>query len=143
MDPQTLLQFFCTAALTGLIWTIQIVTYPGYAEVPARGFVEYHARYMRRITFVVAPLMLAELGLALALFFDSADFHASSFHATGGLILVAVIWLSTAFLQVPAHRRLERSHDVAAIRSLVRSNWIRTLAWTARSALLGDLLVRI
>ena len=52
-----------------------------------------------------------------------------------GLLLLAVIWLSTFFLQVPLHDRLSRGHDLAAIDSLVRGNAIRTAAWTARALL--------
>jgi hypothetical protein len=53
-----------------------------------------------------------------------------------GLVLLAAIWLSTFGLQVPLHRRLELGFDDDAHAALVRTNWIRTLAWTARGLLL-------
>ena len=52
-----------------------------------------------------------------------------------GLALLAVIWLSTALVQVPLHRRLQGGFDAAAHRRLVRTNWLRTAAWTLRAAL--------
>ena len=52
-----------------------------------------------------------------------------------GLVLVVVIWLSTALFQVPQHRRLESGFDEQAHRRLVNTNWIRIIAWTARSIL--------
>jgi hypothetical protein len=39
-------------------------------------------------------------------------------------------------LQVPLHTRLARGFDPAAHRQLVRTNWLRTLAWTLRALLL-------
>ena len=36
---------------------------------------------------------------------------------------------------VPMHERLGRGFDPAAHRRLVATNWIRTIAWTARGAL--------
>jgi hypothetical protein len=58
-----------------------------------------------------------------------------------GLALVAVIWLSTFFVQVPLHGRLAREgHSAAVVDSLVRSNWIRTIAWTARAILAAWML---
>jgi hypothetical protein len=52
-----------------------------------------------------------------------------------GLALVAVVWTSTALLQVPAHRKLAAGYHAGAHRRLVRTNWVRTAAWTARGAL--------
>jgi hypothetical protein len=57
-----------------------------------------------------------------------------------GWLLLAVIWASTAFVQVPLHRRLLNGLDRAALRSLIRSNWIRTVAWSGRSILALALL---
>ena len=40
-----------------------------------------------------------------------------------------------ALVQVPLHRRLQGGFDAAAHRRLVRTNWLRTAAWTLRAAL--------
>ena len=53
-----------------------------------------------------------------------------------GLALVIVIWASTAFLQVPLHNTLQQSFDSVAHKQLVGTNWIRTLAWSARAILI-------
>ena len=55
--------------------------------------------------------------------------------AIAGISLVAVIWLSTAFIQVPCHNRLVDGFDEEAHSRLVGSNWIRTVAWTIRGVL--------
>jgi hypothetical protein len=46
-------------------------------------------------------------------------------------------------LQVPAHGVLAEGFDADAHRRLVASNWIRTIAWTARSLLLLALTARL
>jgi hypothetical protein len=52
-------------------------------------------------------------------------------------VLLALIWLSTAVVQVPLHQSLAARYDDSTLRRLVRSNWLRTMAWTARGLLLG------
>lgn len=52
-----------------------------------------------------------------------------------GLALVAVIWLSTALLQVPCHELLCVGFDPAVHQRLVWTNWIRTAAWSLRGFL--------
>ena len=52
-----------------------------------------------------------------------------------GAALVAVIWMSTFFLQVAQHNSLRAGFTVRAHRRLVATNWVRTLAWSARGVL--------
>ena len=124
-------QAFSTLSLVGLIWTIQVLHYPLFAQIGKAEFVEYQHRHMRRITWVVAPLMFAELGAASLLFL----LEPSDPLAIAGISLVAVIWMSTAFIQVPCHNRLVDGFDEQAHTRLVRTNWIRTVAWTIRGVL--------
>ena len=51
-----------------------------------------------------------------------------------GVVLVGVIWASTAFVQVPLHARLA-VFDPDAQARLVATNWVRTAAWTLRAGL--------
>ena len=52
--------------------------------------------------------------------------------ATDGLALLAAVWMSTALLQVPCHRKLAHGFDSDIVRRLVATNWIRTVCWTLR-----------
>jgi hypothetical protein len=52
-----------------------------------------------------------------------------------GCVTLLLIWCSTAFLQVPMHQRLSSGFDAAAHRSLVKTNWVRTILWSARALL--------
>ncbi len=119
--------------LTGLIWTIQLVHYPLFGRVGERGFETYHAEHGRRITWIVAVLMPAELLLAGLGVFVPAEAGPA---AWVGFAAVVAIWLVTALVQVPQHARLGRGPDPALLRALVRWNWPRTLLWTLRAALL-------
>ena len=121
--------------LTGLIWTVQIVHYPLFARVGAAGFAAYEAEHSARITVIVGPVMLLELAAAAALVFLRPA-GVPAWAAWASLTLVGLIWASTALLQIPRHAELAAGFDAAAHAALVATNWIRTAAWTARSALL-------
>lgn len=127
------IHLFVTAALVGLIWVVQLVVYPALQLVDERGFAAYHSAHMQRITWVVAPLMLTEVAtLALVLAYSG---YGSSARLASAAALVAV-WASTAFVQVPLHTQLRNcGKDNAVIARLVASNWLRTVLWSARGAL--------
>jgi len=125
-----------TGYLTGLIWCIQIVHYPLFAEVGQAAFPRYHLRHTGRITAVVAAPMVAELLLSAALVFaHPATFPSTLAWACAALSLLT--WLSTAVLSVPLHGLLGTGYDARAIDRLVATNWPRTVAWSARLALLA------
>lgn len=130
-----------TLVLAGLIWTIQVVHYPLMAQVGEGTFTRYHQEHARRITWLVGPLMLAELTVAVAIFLWPPG-QVAAVLATTGLVLLAGIWLATAALAVPAHARLARGPDADAHRRLVRTNWVRTLAWSARGAVALGMLAQ-
>jgi hypothetical protein len=136
MHELLLLHAVVTWMLTGLIWTIQIVHYPLFEQVGEDGFVRYHARHMRRITWVAGPLMLAEAGSAALLFFLG---ERSPWFILG-LVALAAVWVSTLLFQVPLHDRLTRGYDRKTIRRLTFTNAIRTLGWTLRAACLLAML---
>ena len=123
-----------TWTLVGLIWVVQWLQYPLFAQVGDSAFVDYHAAHSHRITFIVLPLMLFELISAFVLI-NAAPASIPMGLRWSGFALVLVIWLSTFALQVPQHGILGRGFDADAHRFLVASNWIRTVAWTLRGVL--------
>lgn len=127
-------QAAATLFMTGVIWIMQAVHYPLMAAVGAERFPRYERLHSRRITWVVAPPMLVEAGAAAMLVAQPPP-GIPSLVPWVGLGLVGVIWVSTAFLQVPQHSALARGFDADAHRRLVTTNWVRTAAWTLRSAL--------
>ena len=135
------LQLASTLALFGLIWFVQVVHYPLFDKVGFQAFQQYEESHQRRTTWVVAPLMLTEAGTAVASLWIRPP-NVSLPFAICGLVLVAVIWASTFFWQVPVHQLLVGAFDASAHRELVHGNWVRTAAWTARAALLCWMCLR-
>ena len=123
-----------TLALLGLIWFVQVVHYPLFSLVGREHFVEYERLHQMRTTWVVAPLMSIE-ALTASLILVSNLTSPERTLAWFGWILLLLIWLSTAFLQVPLHRRLAAGYDSRTATRLVRSNWVRTIAWTVRGVI--------
>lgn len=121
-----------TLMMTGLIWFVQLVHYPLVRFVGENGFTRYQHEHMRRTTWIVAPLMIAEAISAVAIFFFIQGTIAK-WMAAAGCVLLLCIWISTAALQVPCHRRLIAGFNANTAERLVATNWARTIAWTLRS----------
>lgn len=139
MSPGTLFLTHAAATwfMTGLIWVIQVVHYPLFARVGAAGYREYQMAHQGLITLVVGPAMLVEAAAALLLLLERRDAL-----TLAGALLLAAVWASTAFLQVPAHNALSGGFDAEAHARLVGTNWIRTIGWTARGFIALLLLTR-
>ncbi len=132
-----LVQLAATVFMTGLIWFVQIVHYPLFADVGDAYLVRYARRHGTLTGYVVGGPMLLELATSLVALAPSfRPSFLSAVSAAASALLVLLLWLSTGLVQVPLHERLGRRHDPACIVQLVSSNWIRTAAWTARSVLL-------
>lgn len=143
MTPGVLLTVNAAATwfMTGLIWVIQVVHYPLFSYADRATYPAFADAHGRLISLIVGPAMVVELVTAAWLVVDRPVALPVTW-AWCGAGLVAVIWLSTMALQIPMHAQLAQGFDPAAHASLVSSNWVRTIAWTLRSALLLVVLVR-
>jgi len=128
-------QFAATCFLVGLCWLIQQVNYPLMGRVSHAAFAEYERAHVERIFPVVAPLMLIELASGMLLPILGGEAFRSPVYLIA-LGLIGLIWQSTFLVQVPLHKRLERQFDAIDHARLIRSNWIRTMAWSLRGGLL-------
>lgn len=128
--------------MTGVIWFVQVVHYPLFDGVGLEGFKAYELRHSNLTTFVVIVPMVIELLTAALLIWRRPAFI-TSWEIYLGLGLVIIIWLSTAFLQVPQHTTLALGFDASAHGFLVSSNWVRTAAWTLRTWLVCRWLYRL
>jgi len=120
--------------MTGIIWFVQLVQYPSFANVDPASFPDFHAHHSNSISMIVAPLMIAEAVSGVAFLWAPLRVQTPT-QIWLGIGLIAFIWASTLLLQVPAHRQLDSGFDEGTWRMLVRSNWLRTIAWSARAAL--------
>ncbi len=142
--PSTLLliNLVATWYLVGLIWTIQVVHYRQFDLVGQAHWLDYHRRHTSGISWVVAPAMLIELTSSVGLIVYRPAGMSGTI-AWGGAIAVGLIWISTAFLQVPIHNRLAKAFDAGACRSLTTGNWLRTILWTIRGLAVGYAMFQI
>ncbi len=125
-----------TLLMVGVIWFVQVVHYPLMAYVGAEHFRDYSKLHQSRTTLVVVGPMLVEALSALCLFVWSPELRTSPAFLAAG-VLLALIWASTTWWQVPLHRSLALGYDEQRIHRLVQSNWLRTIAWSARGFLIG------
>lgn len=128
--------------MCGVIWIIQIVQYPFFSEVTVQNFPKYHQAHTFWITPIVAPLMTVELITSFLILFyppENLNYKLLIF----ALVLTIITWASTAFIQIPLHTKLENGFDSNAHAALVNTNWIRTIAWSLRGALMIYFLAKI
>jgi hypothetical protein len=126
-----------TLALVAVIWVVQRVIYPGFARRAGETFPAWHQTYTRRITWVVAPLMVTEL--ATGLWWVGRE--PLNLAAWSGLGLIVAVWAVTAWVQVRQHRQLAHGFEPKVHRRLVRGNWWRTGLWSVRGVLLAALVL--
>lgn len=117
MSKIDVVQIAVSGALFSLIWLVQLLIYPSF-KLAKDNFDVCMVHHQNRISWVVIPLMICELVVT----FLQMD-----------LILigiVAMVWISTAFIQVPLHKRLLKSRE--HVEMLIQTNWIRTFLWTLK-----------
>lgn len=115
-----------TTLLVAVVWTAQWRWYPVLLRTPEAAFPDRHARHVRRVVPLTAPLMVLEAAFFL-------DWWLSGPHpGTGWLagLPLLLVWTNTFFLQVPRHLALSRQRSGDHLRGLLRSNRYRALAWT-------------
>lgn len=130
-----------TWMLTGLIWFVQLLHYPLMAAVKSN-FTDYEREHTRRITPLVAPLMMVELALAAWLTLRPAP-PLSLWMPYTGLALVAFVWATTFLVQVPLHEALSHTPSQKNVAKLVSTNWLRTVAWSLRALLALAMMVNL
>lgn len=142
MVNSTLLLVHASATwfMVGLIWLIQVVHYPLMQMVGRAEFVPYSLCHQQAITPVVGIPMLIEVATSAYLLVQDPQQRRSNWFLASCVLLV-VIWVSTAFWQVPLHRDLLDGHATERVKSLVLSNWVRTIAWSARGLIVGALVL--
>jgi hypothetical protein len=119
--------WFCV----GLVWVVQVLVYPGFRAVGDTAiWREHHDRHTRLMGWTVsAPWAVQGVTTAVLLVWrpDGVPFWLAALAGVCGAATVAV----TVGVSVPCHRRLSAGYDAAVLDRLVRTNWYRTIAWTA------------
>lgn len=126
------LNILITFGLVILIWIIQILHYPSFFYYEEKEFSRAMLFHQRAVTFITLPLMVSELVVSGLIVFKT-----TSLFSIMGVILVALIWISTFFIQVPLHEKLTHSKNTEFITKLIKTNWIRTYLWSLKFILLA------
>ncbi len=137
---QVLAHAVSTLFLTGLIWTIQVLHYPLFAEVGSERFVTYEAAHSARITVLIAVPWAVQGLTTLWLLIAPPPTVSTSLVWLAGL-LAAIPVLVTLVWSVPAHGVLSEGFDPTAHARLVTTNWLRTAAWSLHAVVASTILV--
>lgn len=123
--------------MTGLIWFVQLVHYPLFADVPDSHRPLYTKKHGVKTAWIVLPMMSLELITGIFLYFK----HPTTLIWALGALLLLAIWGLTLKQFAPLHAKLAQTGDPRYVQHLVRYNWLRTLFWSARSLLVLSWLV--
>ncbi len=137
MDWIVPLNLALSGFMSGLVMLVHVVHYPLLDRIEPEAWKSAHQDHIQRTTWVVAPVMLLEMAAAVAwLVADPGWISGAAF------ALIAVAWGSTFGIQVPIHGKLATGFDAQLHRKLCRTNMIRTIAWTMRTALILAVLIQ-
>ncbi len=140
MVPVVVAHAVSTLFMAGMIWTIQVVHYPLFAEVGTDRFPAYEAAHSARITWVIVLPWAVQGVTTLALLLSSPAGVPRAL-VWAAAVLAAIPVVVTIVWSVPAHGALSDGFDAAAHARLVGTNWLRTAAWTLHGAVATALLV--
>ena len=134
--------FFISGLLmTGIIWLIQLVHYPMFHRLEKTDYAEHMKFHGQTISYLVAPIMVVELISGFIMQVRGDDYDYSWEFRILLLVLVLIIWMSTFYVQIPAHQKLKRGYNKSIVNKLIRTNWLRTGLWTLKSIILSFYLV--
>ena len=109
-----------------LIWMVQLIVYPSFAFYNNTQLLTWHKTYTKAIAFIVIPLMLGQLGIAIY-----QVFIVQNSYTLVSIVLVVFLWGITLLKFAPMHQQIsEGNTQIQLLKTLVQTNWIRTIIWT-------------
>ena len=109
-----------------LIWMVQLIVYPSFAFYNNTQLLTWHKTYTKAIALIVIPLMLGQLGIAIY-----QVFLVQNSYTLVSIILVVFLWGITLLKFAPMHQQIsEGNTQIQLLKTLVQTNWIRTIIWT-------------
>lgn len=109
-----------------LIWMVQLIVYPSFTFYNNTQLLTWHKTYTKAIAFIVIPLMLGQLGIAIY-----QVFLVQNSYTLVSIVLVVFLWGITLLKFAPMHQQIsEGNTQIQLLKTLVQTNWIRTIIWT-------------
>lgn len=131
-----------TLVMVGIIWFVQRVHYPLLALIGTDRAAEIAVEHQRRTGQIVGLPMAVE-GVSTLILLVARPEEVPIIWPWIGAVLLAVALGSTIFLSVPLHAKMVSQPDPTIGHSLVRTNWPRTIAWSARGIVVIIMLVHV
>ena len=132
---------FGASCMTGVGWFVQVVHYPLFGSVDREQWTGFHAEHSRRTALVVSVPWAIQGFTALALLVVRPDGVSTALIGAAVLLAGATV-VATVVLALPAHGRLATGYDDTTATRLVRTNWVRTVAWTLAAVVAAAMLVQ-
>ena len=109
-----------------LIWMVQLIVYPSFAFYNNTQLLKWHKTYTKAIALIVIPLMLGQLGIVIYQVFLTQNTY-----TLVSIVLVVFLWGITLLKFAPMHQQIsEGNTQIQLLKTLVQTNWIRTIIWT-------------
>jgi hypothetical protein len=140
-DIALLANAIATCVMVGVIWFVQVVHYPLLSQFGAAQSTQVAREHQRRTGWVVG-IPIAVEGVSTLVLLADRPAGVAIYLPWVGAILLAVALGSTVLLSVPLHSRMVAAHDDTVARKLVRTNWPRTIAWSARAIVCVAMIVQ-
>lgn len=119
-----------------LIWLVQLIIYPAFANIAKSKMVCWHQSYTENLGFVVIPLMFVQLGVIIY-----QTFLQINLYTIASLLVVITLWIITFTLFVPLHNKVAKGNFSESLgKNLIATNWIRTFLWTLLFILNGMII---
>ena len=127
------LHLIATSMMVAIIWMVQILHYPSFLFVDKQQYTEFQQFHMKKISYIIVPIMLLELfsGFGILFYIEKAQLSLYT-----SLTLLVLIWVITGLFFTKYHTELSKKYNRNTILRLIRFNWIRTVLWTIRLAFL-------
>ena len=127
------LHLIATSMMVAIIWMVQILHYPSFLFVDKQQYTEFQHFHMKKISYIIVPIMLLELfsGFGILFYIEKAQLSLYT-----SLTLLVLIWVITGLFFTKYHTELSKKYNRNTILRLIRFNWIRTVLWTIRLAFL-------
>lgn len=120
-----LLRLIVDFGLVILTWLVQLVIYPAFLYFQKADLNRWHPVYTRAVTWVVLPLMVSQLFVAIYQSYITLNIFSIIY-----LILVMSTWLVTFFKAVPLHTAIDNDATPSILHNLIRVHTYRTVLWT-------------
>ncbi|UII76073.1 hypothetical protein LV716_17675 [Flagellimonas sp. HMM57] len=109
-----------------LIWMVQLIIYPSFIFYEKTDLIKWHQVYVKRISYVVIPLLFGQLFVSLWQIYTFA-----SIYTFGSFALIIFAWISTFTQFVPMHNKISSAKfDEKLLQRLKNWNWLRTALWS-------------